>query len=321
MCDTHGYNMVETEPFPKNHIIGELEGKTVGLMLSQQELFAGTPFSPQLQTAIYKDITQLVSLFPTVLPYRYQGPNGVSVLIQGTVTIQLNGQNTPMPINIMIPNGFPNAVPIAQIPQTPGKIIIPSYALQPDGIILVDRFYRWVPRQSTLPLFMYSVIQYFSNNPPFQQQGGTMPATRPTQAPQQAVVSEEIIQVGVATAESLIDTSNRTIADAHKVLLDEQMTKHMIKIINKIDLDITKQNASLEAKLAQFQNQPLPEVPIDQTVAINAKRDAADKAFKETIEHLRRQFHDNNVTADDLIKTIREMSRDHFKNDIAPYIS
>lgn len=139
-------------------------------MMSQQELFAGTNFSHNLQKAIYTDISQLVRIFPSINPYRSKIKSEVKILIQGSLTICINGEKSSMPINIMLPDCFPSCCPIVQIPQTPGKIIIPSNVLMNNGCVLVEQIYNWVPCKSILPDLIFTIIRYFGMNPPFQQQ-------------------------------------------------------------------------------------------------------------------------------------------------------
>lgn len=65
------------------------------------------------------------------------------------------------------PPNFPYFLPIAQIPVKPDFPLITSKCLQPNNYILINNFYKWEFKKSTLKIFIDEFGKYFSENPPF----------------------------------------------------------------------------------------------------------------------------------------------------------
>ena len=132
-----------------------------------QQLFYNTGFHPKVQTAIWTDIQNMRKEFPNILYSRFDSSPNSFVLLQGYVDFINRGQKCILPINMRLPGTFPKEPPIVELFFPPNFNFIPNAALQQNRRVNVNAFIQWKPYNTTLPVFLRSLVQFFQNYPPF----------------------------------------------------------------------------------------------------------------------------------------------------------
>jgi hypothetical protein len=231
----------------------------------------------------------------------------VNVLIQGTVPIILHGSDYPMPLNMSLPDNFPESYPLTQIPVTQGTTIIPSPALRKDGLIFVAEFFRWAPRTTSRATFVNAIIQKFSSVAPF-----TVSAPPPRAPP---VMDFQTFRT---TAESLADDANRATARTHEahanVSQAEDYQRTVAGLHDRLRSEVDQLRRSA-ARPSVGQAQP---VNIDPETERRVRLEAKKAAYTDTQQGLMTSFHRGEVDIDQLLKTTRELARTHFQSGIYP---
>ncbi|OHS96064.1 hypothetical protein TRFO_37816 [Tritrichomonas foetus] len=327
-------------------------------MISKQDLFQGTTFNAQLQGAIYTDIVAMREWFPTIYPYQYQYPQYIAVLLQGTVQITIGGQDCPLPLSMVLPPNFPDLPPYATIPIPPGFPLKPSNGLQPNGTINTACFFQWIPRKSRLAQYVNAIIQYLSSNPPFTMADGlrlTPPKTSapssqggsqyggmqqqypnqyqnqysqyPNQYPQQSMPPKpqvnlaEIQEQAVVEAMSIVDDLNRKIMANEHQIMENKLVCDMADIINDVQTILNDHVSKSKEELKSLNAQPLPEVPIDPEIEQQLETRAKEETYDEVKEVLRETFLAQAITVDEYFQTVRDISKNHFRQVLLPSMS
>lgn len=291
-------------------------------IIDKNSLFRGTNFAPKLQDAIYKDILYMRNFFPDIFPYQYKYPDHVAVLLQGTVPIRINNSDCTLPLSMAIPINFPNAPPRAQIPVQPNFPLIASNCLQPNGLILTQYFYQWMPMQSRLSHFVNAIVLYFSSHPPFTLEDGRRLVPQKLQLNQNSSDPQSAIR-NQATVEaiSLLESINSKINECENQYCEDQLTIDMANTIEVFYNDMQNIIEKNQKKLDALESQQLPDVPIDPELENQVKLNSKNAVFETTKSELQNWFENGIIGLDDFLQSIRDLSRDHFQNDIIPNLS
>lgn len=293
-------------------------------VMDKNALFHGTTFSPKLQDAIYKDILYMRNFFPDIYPYQYRYPDHIAVLLQGTVPIRIYNSDCALPLSMAIPINFPNAPPRAQIPIQPNFPLIASNCLQPDGIILTQYIYQWIPLQSRLSHFVNAIVQYFSANPPFTLENGKSLVPNKLKSNQNQSHQNDangIQDQATVEAISLLENINSKIDECEKQYCEDVLTCDMAKTIDIIYNDMQNIIEINQKKLDALESQQLPDVPIDPSLENAIKLNSKNLVFESTKNELQNWFENGVIGLDDFLQSIRDLSKDHFQNDIIPTLS
>lgn len=300
-------------------------------IIDKVSLFNGTTFPPMLQNAIYEDILDTRCFFPEIYPYRYMYPDHAAVLLQGTVQIIINDEECALPLSMAIPPNYPNNPPITQIAVKPGFPIITSECLQPNGLVLTQFFYKWVPRVSTLAKFINEIVKYFSMKPPFSLKDAKrlIPNKMDSDSgqdnkKQQTVNSysySEIQEQAIVEAISLLESINSDIKKYEDQYADDVLTSDMANTIGTIYNDMKNIIKENQEKLDALESQQLPDVSIDPQLEHIVEMNSKNIAFQNTKDELQDWFENGIISLDDFLQAIRDLSRDHFQNDIVPSLS
>lgn len=290
-------------------------------VIDQNSLFNGTNFAPKLQEAIYKDILYMRNFFPDIYPYQYRYPDHVAVLLQGTVPIRINNTDCPLPLSMAIPINFPNAPPRAQIPVQPNFPLLSSNCLQPNGLILTQYFYQWIPLQSRLSHFVNAIVLYFSSHPPFTLENGRRLVPNALKSSGNHNSSSGIQDQATVEAISLIENINSNINECENQYCEDQLTIDMANTIEIFYNDMQNIIKTNQKKLESLESQQLPDVPIDPELENSVKLNSKNLVFETTKSELQNWFENGIIQLDDFLQSIRDLSRDHFQNDIIPTLS
>ena len=82
--------------------------------------------------------------------------------------------------------------------------------------------------------------------------------------------------------------------------------------------NIIKEN---QEKLDALESQQLPDVSIDPQLEHIVEMNSKNIAFQNTKDELQDWFENGIISLDDFLQAIRDLSRDHFQNDIVPSLS
>jgi hypothetical protein len=272
------------------------------------DLFKDTRFAENIRGAISRDITALVQFFPGLRAFRYVGAKGVKILLQGSVSITMNGADFAMPLNMSLPDSFPDAPPSVQIPTPPGYAIIPSAYLRADGYVFTEKFHKWVPRESRLPTFVHAITQQFSMSPPFK-------------LAEVRIDMGEIEALGSAEAASLIDNSNSLQVNAANKSAEAAVAQHFLEIASGVKRELEASVGQLRLKIESAEGSPVDEVHVDSKFDQAMKQQAKDLAFEAAKNLLKDAYHDQKISVDDMLKATRELANLHFTQDLAPRIT
>ena len=102
-----------------------------------------------------------------VLP---DGSEYTLLIFHGTIPIKYQGQQYNIPIEIFLPQGYPDGPPKAFVRPTPSMIVKPGHRyVHPDGEILIETLLQWTQdmyRRSSLVDIVQMLIRAFSIDPP-----------------------------------------------------------------------------------------------------------------------------------------------------------
>lgn len=300
-------------------------------IIDKASLFNGTTFPPMVQNAIYEDILDTRCFFPEIFPYRYMYPDHAAVLLQGTVQIIIDNEECSLPLSMAIPPNYPFAPPITQIAVKPDFPLITSECLQPNGLILTQFFYKWVPKVSTLAKFINEIVKHFSIKPPFTLKNARslVPNRLETNSEKSKKSKNnvnpysysEIQDQAVVEAISLLESMNSDIKKCEDQYLDDILTADMANTIGTIYSDMKNIIQKYQDKLDALQSQKLPDVPISPELEGCVEANSKNIAFENTKNELQNWFENGIISLDDFMQAIRDLSRDHFLNDIIPSLS
>jgi len=315
--------------------------------ITQQVLFSGTKFPENYQKAIFSDITSLVSFFPTLMPMNYPVSGNAFVLIQGSVPITCGNSDYPLPINMRLPDDFPNSPPIVQIPFPEGFKFTVSQVLGADRTCNISKIHQWQPRKTTLPIFVGNIVTYFSQYPPFSPEQGAIlaqyiahiqsqmsqmrkaqnspPAPAQPVAPQppkpQLIEQKDCIDLALSQASSIIDQINQSIADYNSALIEKELTNHLCKVVMARTSELQAKSNEKRTAIQSMVTNEIPEFPVPPEIIKLAEDNSKVPFFKETNQFLKSEFHEHNITVDQYINGVRTLHRRHFEMYLYPMAS
>lgn len=303
-------------------------------MLTEQGLFQGTVYHPALHHAIFTDIQNLRNRFPTLNPNRYHYQAGDFVFIQGPICIKIQNYDAALPLSIVIPQDFPNSPPYVSIPIQQGIQLIPSQALQQNGVINTNVLYPWVPRQTTIAQLVEEIGRYFDYYPPYSvyqiQMFGQPPPYVPRssqsqhhhqqqQQPQKPQLNmEERKEIALAIADSLIEQNNNKINEAYQRKLELALTKNLSEILSSLKVSLSNEEQQAKQSKNALNNSPLPQVQVNPTIEQNARDKAQQKSYAETSNAIKASLHEGKIGTDQFIKITRDLSRNYFEIHLLP---
>lgn len=299
-------------------------------VIDKNVLFQGTEFSQILQEAIYKDILYMRNFFPDIYPYPYRYPDHTAVLLQGKVPIRITNAECSLPLSMAIPSNFPNSPPRVQIPVQASFPLNTSNILQPNGLILTQYFFQWIPCKSQLVHFVNAIVQYFSANPPFTLENGrrlvpnapsSASSSAPSSVPNNQANLSELQDQATAEAISLIESISTNIKECEDQYCDDILTCDMAQTIDIIYHGMQDLIQKNQKKLDALESQQLPDIPIDPELEKSVKLRSRNQVFENTKSELQNWYENNIIPLDDFLQSIRDLSRDHFQNDIYPSLS
>jgi hypothetical protein len=272
------------------------------------DLFADTSFTPEVQNAIYADLTYLFQEFPGLRALRYPGPpnSPPRVLIQGQIQVSVS-QNKPylMPLSMSLPTAFPDVPPVAQIPAIPGQTIVPSQFIRADGVLLLAAFFQWRPRVSTLRQFVRAIAETVSKTPPFATLG----------TPQKGRGSFRQTRVPIALlqqdAERLVADANTSIDNAFKKKIESEEPEKYLKTAQDLEEMFGKCIGAMNEKLRSIRDVPVTLEPaVERDIELKAKVEA----YGEAQAGLANSYGRRELSFDQYMKATRELARMHFQN-------
>jgi hypothetical protein len=290
-------------------------------MISQQALFRGTKFERKLQSKIYKDIRNMVDFFPDLKPIRYQGPNGVRVLLRGQAHIFLDSkQDFPVTLSICLPINFPDVPPIIQILIPPGKRPQPNGLIRGNGAVIMDQIYSWVPGRTTLATFVNALVHYFGANPPFIVDNSprlTLPIGAPDLPPKEEEddAIHNIVKQTAIEGRPLFHAGNAKITEVADLETEQLVIADFHCIVSVLRRDLAALNERSQIRLTELEESE-PTVS-NGTVSVLRHR-AKNEAYQETLREMRRCMREHCFPIDKILQTVRRLSRDHFERNVLP---
>jgi hypothetical protein len=267
-----------------------------------------------MQNAIYSEIQTMINYFPKLRPFNYSDAKGGRILLQGTVPIVLNGHDFDMPLNMSLPDTFPDHPPVVQIPTPPGHQLITSSVLQENGRVLIQKFTQWQPRRTTLAVFVNAIVQYFSQNPPFRRGGSPAPVVRPVVA--ERIDVRDLTTLGEVEAVSLIEVINSQNQRAAEQMAEAEMAEQLFQIAGALKQSLESTVTQLQAKEAEFAAMDT-EVPIDGAFKEAVLNQARRTGFEATKALIREEFEAGRITVDEMLKAVRELGNAYFLDYVA----
>lgn len=298
-------------------------------IIDQASLFNGCNYAPMIQNEIYKDILYTRLFFPDIYPYQYRYPGYATVLLQGRVQIRIHGKDCALPLSMAIPPSFPNDPPITQIAVQKGFPLNTSKSLKSDGLVVSEEFFHWVPGKSTICQFIREIVKHFSSKPPFSLENGKnlVPNALHTSSAQSDKKEKnqnpyhcsEIQEQAIVEAVSLLESINNDIQKNEMQYCEDMLTVDMTETILTIFKGLQNYIEQNKKKLNELESQQLPDVQIDPTLENTVKMNSKKSVFENCKNELQRWYEDGTISLDDFLQAIRDLSRDHFQNDILSF--
>ena len=286
-------------------------------MISEQELFSGINASPVVSHAIYADIQLLVACYPSlrVSNCLFPGLSEKSVIISGPLSIKINGDDSIFPLSIVLSSSFPYTPPFCSISAPNGFKFNQMCALEPNGVINLQCIYRWIPRQSRLVLITYSILNYFSNNPPYSAKRAKTLVNSQDQM-QKQMNAQVLHQKSRKLVDSLMKEYDQKMNECYQKKVKLQLLKDLLLTLKNVNTQMKDEISKLEHEKAGIKVVPLPEVFVNPILEQNSREKAQELAYKETIDAIKKEFHNGKITIDQCLKATREISRKYFDNHI-----
>ena len=143
--------------------------------MSVQQLLNTTSLPYANKEIVRQKASALVTAIPTLSPkigtlVHPDGRQYILLVFSGTIPIKYRGQQYNIPVEIFLPEAYPDQPPKAFVRPTSSMIVKPGHRhVLPDGEIMVEALLHWTPdmyRRSSLVDIVQILMRTFSVDPP-----------------------------------------------------------------------------------------------------------------------------------------------------------
>ena len=92
------------------------------------------------------------------------GKNLIS--LRGTIPVKYQGVQYNIPINVHLPEVFPNQPPIIHVTPTIDMVVKPTNIVDSNGLVTPQYMTGWRSKSHKLPQCLHQVVSEFGKNPP-----------------------------------------------------------------------------------------------------------------------------------------------------------
>ena len=296
------------------------------------QVFQNTSFRDNYKKAIWKDICVLRETFPYLQPSNYPATPYSMVLIQGYVNISVQGNPSILPLNMSLPQNFPDAPPVAVLQLPQNVPFTPNQYVDARRIINSSSIFQWIPRKSLLKDFVQALVNFFSQYPPFPinytsfvlQQFASLKPYNPGMSSgghhhaSQGGNNEKYQEEAIIQAKSLISQLNETIREYHNTECEYQCNQYLCNSLRNKKESLEKEVKQYQAELSNAKNKKIEDYQIESEVETAFEQEARTETFQTTLENLRNDLHNNTITIEYYLSAVKEANKIYFENCIYP---
>lgn len=214
-------------------------------------------------------LSNIVSLTPKVGTLTHNnGTQSTLMVLAGTVPIRYGGNQYNIPVEVFVPEAYPNQPPVMYVRPTAAMMIKQGHRhVDAEGLVYLPYLNQWRPRTSNLLELCNAAAAVFSSEPPVFARPRNAPLVQPAvQQPIAAQPTPVVAQAAYATGAYSYQTAEAIVAQPpaaaasskspHQQLLDNvtmKLQEELVKLDSGIRHDIELEVES-QAKLQQAQS-------------------------------------------------------------------
>lgn len=280
-------------------------------MISEAELFAGTPISETVRHGVYQDIAETIRRHGGLAAYNARTSAGPQVLIQGSIIVHEPSYNHEcmLPVSISLPPNFPNSPPICQIVTNNAYMCNPSQVFAYDGNVQSQYVVAWRPYNTTICDFvgyLCGAVERWMPVPPHILNS-------------LVVNKRELVEAGVREATEIVEDYNRRLYERSIADTDQKRNALYASMVHELRGKLEGRVSDSQKRVASASE--VQECQIDESDAAKVREEARERAFTDTVAGLRQAFQSSSITLGEMIKAIRDLGRTHFEKSVYPRMS